>query len=228
MVFLFTGQGAQYPGMARATYFNEPVFSRELDRCSELLGAVAGIPPDRRALSGRRTLPDLNQTSLAQPALFAVAYAQAKLWMSWGVKPSCMLGHSIGEYVAAVLAGVFSLEDALRLVAERGRLMQSMEPGSMLAVMQPQAEVERLLEKHPALDLAACNAPELCVVAGPAEAIAAFVERSGRAGDRQPAAAYLARLPLADDGWHARRVRLAGARRGAACAVDSLSFQCHG
>ncbi len=173
VVFLFTGQGAQYPGMARATYFNEPVFSRELDRCSELLEPLLGfrlidaLYPDGEA-------PDLNQTSLAQPALFAVSYAQAMLWMSWGVKPTSMLGHSIGEYVAAVLAGVFSLEDALRLVFERGRLMQSMKPGAMLAVMKPEAEVGRLLENHPALDLAACNAPELCVVAGPAEAITAF------------------------------------------------------
>ncbi len=173
VVFLFTGQGAQYPGMARSTYFNEPVFSRELDRCSELLEPWLGLRlidalyPDGDA-------PDLNQTSLAQPALFAITYAQAKLWISWGVKPSCMLGHSIGEYVAAVLSGVFSLEDALRLVAERGRLMQSMEPGLMLAVMLPQAGVERLLEKHVSLDLAACNAPELCVVAGPAEAITAL------------------------------------------------------
>ncbi len=175
VVFLFTGQGAQYPGMARSTYFNEPVFSRELDRCSELLEPWLGfrlidaLYPDGDA-------PDLNQTSLAQPALFAISYAQAKLWMSWGVTPSCMLGHSIGEYVAAVLAGVFSLEDALRLVAERGRLMQSMEPGSMLAVMQPQVEVERLLEDHPCLDLAANNAPELCVVAGPAEATTALAK----------------------------------------------------
>ena len=175
VVFLFTGQGAQYPGMARATYFNEPVFSRELDRCSELLEPWLGIRlidalyPDGEG-------PDLNQTSLAQPALFAVSYAQARLWMSWGVKPSCMLGHSIGEYVAAVLSGVFSLEDALRLVAERGRLMQSMEPGSMLAVLRPQAEVERLLENHAVLDLAASNAPELCVVAGPAEAVSAFAK----------------------------------------------------
>jgi amino acid adenylation domain-containing protein len=173
VVFLFTGQGAQYPGMARATYFNEPVFSRELDRCSELLEPLLGIRLID-ALYPEGDGPDLNQTSLAQPALFAVSYAQAKLWMSWGVKPACMLGHSIGEYVAAVLAGVFSLEDALRLVAERGRLMQSMEPGTMLAVTASLAEVERLLENQTALDLAACNAPELCVVAGPAEAVSAF------------------------------------------------------
>ncbi len=175
VVFLFTGQGAQYPGMARATYFNEPVFSRELDRCSELLEPWLGIRLID-ALYPDGDGPDLNQTSLAQPALFAVSYAQARLWMSWGVKPSCMLGHSIGEYVAAVLSGVFTLEDALRLVAERGRLMQSMEPGSMLAVLRPQAEVEQLLETHTALDLAACNAPELCVVAGPAETVSAFAK----------------------------------------------------
>ncbi len=174
VVFLFTGQGSQYPGMARSTYFNEPVFSRELDRCSELLEPWLGFRLID-ALYPDGDEPDLNQTSLAQPALFAIAYAQAKLWMSWGVKPSCMLGHSIGEYVAAVLSGVFSLEDALRLVAERGRLMQSMEPGSMLAVMLPQDEVVRLLEKHASLDLAACNAPELCVVAGPADGITALV-----------------------------------------------------
>ena len=177
VVFLFTGQGAQYQGMARATYFNESVFSRELDRCSELLEPLLGMRLIDALYPDELSRPaDLTQTSLAQPALFAVAYAQAKLWMSWGVKPACMIGHSIGEYVAAVLSGVFSLEDALRLVAERGRLMQSMEPGSMLAVMKPRVEVELLLVSHRELDLAACNAPDLCVVAGPLEAIAGFAK----------------------------------------------------
>jgi amino acid adenylation domain-containing protein len=173
-VFLFTGQGAQYRGMARAVYFNEPVFSRELDRCSHLLEPLLGMSLVD-ALYGEGESRDFQQTALAQPALFSIAYAMAQLWMSWGVKPSCMLGHSIGEYVAATIAGVFRLEDALHLVAARGKMMQSMKPGTMLAVMHPREAVLKWLDAHPSLDLASSNAPDLCVVAGESADVENFI-----------------------------------------------------
>ncbi|HVX65868.1 MAG TPA: type I polyketide synthase, partial [Bryobacteraceae bacterium] len=137
-VFLFSGQGSQYVRMGLGLYGEEPVFRKELDRCAELLAPHLGLdlrsvlyPADEAVESAAE---QLNQTALTQPALFAVEYALAKLWMSWGVRPAAMVGHSIGEYVAACLAGVFSLEDALAVVAARGRLMQSLPAGAMTAV----------------------------------------------------------------------------------------------
>src|SRR4030095_13871269 len=114
----------------------------------------------------------LNETCLSQPALFTVEYALAQLWMSWGVRPWAMIGHSLGEYVAACLAGVFSLEDALALVAARGRLMQQQPAGEMCSVWAPAEHTEPLL--GPQLALAAVNGPALCVVSGPVEAITQF------------------------------------------------------
>jgi amino acid adenylation domain-containing protein len=148
VAFLFPGQGAQHPGMAAAIYESEPRFRAELDRCAELLAPRLGIdlrgllwPRQGAAEAARR----LGQTAFAQPALFAVEYALAQLWMSWGIAPQAMIGHSIGEYVAACLAGVFSLADALRLVAERGKMMQEMPPGSMLAAALGETEARALL-----------------------------------------------------------------------------------
>src|SRR4029077_12630132 len=117
----------------------------------------------------------LRQTWLAQPALFAVEYSLARLLMNWGITPGAMLGHSLGEYVAACLAGVFSLEDALALVAARGRLMQGMPEGAMLAVHLPEAEIATLLD--PSLSLAAVNGPALCAVSGPPAAVRELEER---------------------------------------------------
>jgi len=125
-------------------------------------------------------LPSLDQTWLTQPALFVVEYALAKLWMAWGVRPWAMIGHSLGEHVAACLAGVFSLEDALALVAARGRLMQSLPVGAMLAVPLPAAETQALL--GPALSLAAINGPSLCVVSGPLEPLAALEQQLAARG----------------------------------------------
>ncbi|HEX2209901.1 MAG TPA: type I polyketide synthase, partial [Longimicrobium sp.] len=122
-VFLFPGQGAQYAGMARGLHEREPVFREELDRCAGILRPLLGL--DLRDAIFSDDADRLKQTALTQPALFAVEYAIAKQWMAWGITPESMIGHSVGEYVAACLAGVFSLEDALALVAERGRLMQS-------------------------------------------------------------------------------------------------------
>jgi len=188
VVFLFPGQGAQHLGMARGLYETEPVFRREMDTCAELLAAPLGR--DLRALlwpwspAERAEAEEaLGQTRFVQPALFAVEHALARLWMSWGVAPAAMLGHSLGEYVAACLAGVFSLEDALALVAARGELVERLPAGAMLSIELPEAELRRLLEEPGCrLDLAAVNAPSLGVAAGPEEEIAGLAERLTRDG----------------------------------------------
>jgi len=187
VAFLFPGQGAQYPGMGRGLYDSEPSFQADVDLCCRLLEPHLGLDL-RQALfaeGDEEAAEKLQETQLAQPALFVVSWATARLWMSWGVRPEAMLGHSIGEYVAACLAGVFSLEDALALVAARGRLMGQMPPGAMLGVPLPEAEVLPLLGEE--LSLAAVNRPEVSVVSGPAEAIEELIERlaaQGLAGRR--------------------------------------------
>ncbi|HEX6899308.1 MAG TPA: SDR family NAD(P)-dependent oxidoreductase [Thermoanaerobaculia bacterium] len=189
VVFLFPGQGAQYPGMGRELYETEPAFRENVDRCCEVLKPLLGLDlrevlfpsPEEMEEAGRR----LEQTALSQPALFVIEHSLALLWMDRGVRPRAMLGHSLGEYVAACLAGVFSLEDALALVAERGRLMQSLPAGAMLAVPLPEPEVAPLL--GPELSLAAVNGPARTVVSGPEAAIAALeaeLERRGTPGRR--------------------------------------------
>ena len=176
VVFLFPGQGAQHPGMARDLYGTAPAFAAALDECAEMFAAELGFDLRDLILAGVDEEADaaqrLAQTAITQPALFCVEYALAQLWGSWGVHPSAMVGHSIGEYVAACLAGVFSLPDAVRLVAARGRLVQAMPPGTMLTVFRSEAEVERLLE--PGLTVAAVNSTGLCVVSGPNDAIDAL------------------------------------------------------
>ena len=169
VIFMFPGQGSQYLKMGLGLYQQEKVFQGALDRCATLL--KEHLQADLRDIlfatgsdSGDAEAT-LRQTCYQQPALFSIGYALAELWNSWGVQPSAMIGHSIGEYVAACLAGVFSLEDALRLVAARGRLMQEMPAGSMLSVRLPAAQVEELIAEP--LCLAAVNAPSLCVVSGP-------------------------------------------------------------
>ncbi len=182
--FLFPGQGAQHPGMGRELYETEPAFREGVDRCCEILRPLLGLDlravlyprPEEMEEAARR----LEQTALAQPALFVIEHSLARLWMGWGVRPRAMLGHSLGEYVAACLAGVFSLEDALALVAERGRLMQSLPAGAMLAVPLPEAEVAPLL--GPALALAAVNGPARVVVSGPGPEIAALEAELARRG----------------------------------------------
>jgi amino acid adenylation domain-containing protein len=190
VVFMFPGQGAQYVQMAQDLYDAEPLFRVQIDQCAALLKPHLGLDlREMLYLSGeRRTIKDegfdssfavrspsgadgsaLQETQYAQPALFAVEYALAQLLMSWGVRPQAMIGHSIGEYVAACLAGVFSLEDALALVAARGQLIQALPRGAMLSVPLAETQLRELL--GPELSIAAVNAPALCVAAGPTEAI---------------------------------------------------------
>jgi len=179
VVFLFPGQGAQHPGMGRGLHAAEPVFRATLDTCLEILAPLLPgadllrlLHPAPAAEEAAAAL--LTDTAFAQPLLFAVEMALARLWMAWGIEPAAMLGHSLGEYVAACVAGVFTLEDGLALVAERARLMQALPRGAMLAVPLPEAEVRELLAADGELALAAVNAPALCVVSGPEAAVAAL------------------------------------------------------
>lgn len=178
-VFMFPGQGAQRVNMARELYDTERVFRERFDECAELLLPHLGEDLRKVVYAPEGATKDaedrLTRTIYTQPALFAVEYALAQLWLSWGVRPEAMIGHSIGEYVAACLAGVFSLADALKLVAFRARLMQGLPPGAMMAVALPESEVRPLL--GPALSLAVVNTPSSCVVSGPIEAIAELEQR---------------------------------------------------
>jgi acyl transferase domain-containing protein/acyl carrier protein len=173
VVFMFSGQGSQYVNMGRELYESETVFREQVDYCCELLKPYLQLdlrtvlyPNEEKA---QEATQKLQQTAMTQPALFVIEYALAKLWMAWGVRPQMMIGHSIGEYLAATLAGVFSLEDALLIVATRGKLMQQLPGGAMLSIQLPQKEVQQLLEKE--ISLAASNAPSSCVVSGSTEAI---------------------------------------------------------
>ncbi|MBW8873678.1 MAG: amino acid adenylation domain-containing protein [Acidobacteria bacterium] len=170
VAFLFPGQGAQYAGMGRELYALEPAFREQVDLCASHLTPHLGF--DVRTLFDPAAAERLQETAVAQPALFVVEYALARLWAEWGVEPEVMIGHSIGEYVAACLAGVMSLPDALRLVAARGRLMGELPPGGMTAVHLPEAEVRAILPAG--LEIAAVNGPALVVVAGSLAAVAAF------------------------------------------------------
>ena len=208
LAFLLPGLGDHYPQMARGLYAGEPVFRYWLDCCAEALlpqlgcdlrdllyggrpaaeveAEATAASLDLRALLRRGSSADrpacreLQRTELAQPALFAVEYALARLLMAWGLRPKALAGYSLGEYVAACLAEVFSLEDALALVAERARMIAQLPPGAMLAVPLGEAEVAPLLGSDVAL--AAVNGPALCVAAGSLPAVAALEERLAGSG----------------------------------------------
>ena len=173
VVFLFSGQGAQYVNMGRQLYERESLYRDIVDDCSAQLEDVLGL--DLRELlfpapgqEGNAT-EQLRRTRFTQSAMFVVDYALARLWISWGVHPAAMLGHSIGEYVAACLSGVVEVQEALRLVAVRGRLMQGLPGGSMLAL--PISEVDARVLLPPGVSIAAVNAPEMCVASGPFDLI---------------------------------------------------------
>lgn len=173
VVFMFPGQGSQYPGMARGLYQTEPIVRDAIDRCAGLLKPHLGTDLRRLLFPSPRQKKDaaeeLRNTRWAQPALFTIGYALAELWQSWGIRPAAMIGHSVGEYVAATLSGVLALEDALRLIAHRGRLIGSLPHGSMLAVMAPAETLARFVGGD--VSLAAVNAPGYAVLSGPTRAI---------------------------------------------------------
>lgn len=173
-VFLFTGQGSQYPGMAKAVYEASPVFREVIDRADQLLGP----DPLGRTLkavmwSDTSDPAAIHATDWTQPALFAIEYGFAQLWQSWGIVPAAVIGHSVGEYVAACVAGVMSFEDGLRLIAERGRIMHALPPGgTMAAVFAPQATVvEAIRPWEDRLAIAAVNADDSVVISGADDAV---------------------------------------------------------
>ncbi|GCE15724.1 type I polyketide synthase [Tengunoibacter tsumagoiensis] len=185
IAFLFPGQGSQYVNMGRELYEQEAVFRAVMDDCFVRAEAY-GLPelkavlyPAQESLEAQERL---TRTELAQPALFSVEYALAQLMSSWGLRPHSLLGHSLGEYVAACLAGVLTLEDALRLVIRRGHLMGQAQPGVMVSVSLSEGELQPYLQGQ--LSLAASNAPALCVVAGSASEIEALEERLQQDGRR--------------------------------------------
>jgi len=184
VVFMFPGQGSQYVNMGRDLCDSEPVFKQHFDRCCDLftkeLGTSPGSVPGAslrdiifpKAGEEEKAAEQLKQTIYTQASLFTMHYSLAKLWMHWGITPDAMIGHSIGEFAAACLAGVFSLEDAVKLVANRGRMMQELPGGSMLSVRAAEEDVAKRLPAG--CSIAANNGPQLCVASGPHEAIAKF------------------------------------------------------
>ncbi|MBW4477615.1 MAG: acyltransferase domain-containing protein [Tolypothrix brevis GSE-NOS-MK-07-07A] len=184
VIFMFSGQGSQYTNMGRELYEVEPTFRKHVDICAAILQPHLGL--DIRSLiypdpEVETAANQLQQTFLTQSALFVTEYALAQLLMTWGVRPEAMIGHSIGEYVAATVAGVFSLEDALKIVAIRGQLMQSLSPGSMLAIRLSEKEVRSLLSENElyreSLQIAVINSPSSCVVSGTSDIVAALEQQ---------------------------------------------------
>lgn len=191
LAFLCPGQGSQYAAMGHGLYQTEPAFRAAYDQCCEILRTLTGSDPRLGFFS--RDPDALLPTRITQPAIFVLEYALARLWMHWGIVPTALIGHSVGEFVCAVLAGVMPLQDALALVELRGRLMQALPAGSMLSVRLAASELSAYLEDG--VELAAENGPHLCVVAGPTPAIE-------RVGARLDAAGIAARKLVTSHAFH--------------------------
>ncbi|MDB5703288.1 MAG: polyketide synthase [Sphingomonas bacterium] len=180
---LFTGQGSQYPGMGRDLYLGEPVFRDTIDAIDAAIGDRLGRGLIDLLYGDDASDAELQQTGFAQPAIFAVELALYRLWESWGVVPDMVCGHSIGEYAAAHVAGILSFEDAIDMVCERGRLMQSLPAGgAMAAVFAAEAVVAPLMQAGDGVSLAAVNTPNDVVVSGPEAAVADLLKRLEAAG----------------------------------------------
>ena len=179
VAFLFPGGGNQYPDMARGLYETEPSFRRDLDACLDIIAGTHGV--DLRDLwfpaadDRARAATELEGPSASILSIFSVEYALARLWMSWGIQPSALTGHSLGEYAAACISGVFTLPDAILIVAARGRIFERLPPGAMLSVLLPEAETLACLSGR--LSIAAVNGPGAVVVSGPVDEVGALEAR---------------------------------------------------
>lgn len=185
VALLFTGQGSQYVGMGHSLYERYPVFRAYLDDCDRLFAPHLGRSIKDMILGTEAADGELDQTRFTQPALFALEFATAKLWTSWGIEPSVLIGHSIGEVVAAAIAGLFPLEDAVLLVAARAKLMQSVStPGGMVSVQATVDEAAPLVADYSDIAFAAVNAPGLCVLSGGRDSLAEIVTKLAERGVR--------------------------------------------
>ena len=172
VVFMYTGQGSQYKGAGYTLYLNEPIFREALEKCEELLLPYIKYKLTDLLYSDKCSEELLNQTNIAQPVIFSFGYALTCLWMEWGIRPDIVLGHSVGEYIAAVVAGVFSLQDGIKLIAERGRLMSEVAAeGEMYAVFANLEVIKAYIKDYPSdkIRIAAINSPNNIVVSGDKE-----------------------------------------------------------